>query len=489
MKKLPPPLNLLLGVVLSSAIVLICSLVLLQLRGTLNTAIIALLFLIPVVVSATAWGLPAGVTASILSFLIFNYFFLSPFLTFRVEHPQDILAMIVLLGVAILISSLMANAQRRLKQVQAREHEALMLYEMSTELAGRNDEPAIARILANHLARLFNTQRVEVAVMSSGKPFTAAAPETEGTPAGAVLTELPLASPRGNLGTIRIWSVPTEHDPQAEQLLKTIASQASLALDTASLDASERRAHLLEESERIRSAILSSVSHELRTPLASIQAAVTSLYNPALELEPAARAELETLLQEETDHMIQLVGNLLNMSRIEAGALNLQRQWNSLSEILDGCAKRLHRMAEKQGVRLVMDIPEELPLVAVDAVLMEQVFFNLVGNSIKFAPAGSEVRISGEADDQVMQVTISNQGPPIDEDHLPHVFEKFYPSPGKETVRGAGMGLSICKGILEAHGGSISATNLNGGGVAFTFTLPLVWENTRPTLPAGEGAP
>jgi two-component system sensor histidine kinase KdpD len=234
---------------------------------------------------------------------------------------------------------------------------------------------------------------------------------------------------------------------------------------------------VLEESDRLKTAILSSVSHELRTPLASIQAAATSLYSPEVTLEPAARGELQVLLLEETDNMAQLVGNLLNMSRIEAGALKLQCEWNSLAEIVDTALKRQRRAAGNHP-SIRVDVSEELPLVSVDSVLMEQVIINLVRNSLKFAPPGSPVHLSAQVEGEHLRVTVSNTGPHIPEAYLERVFEKFYPIPGRDTQQSTGLGLSICKGIVEAHGGRIWAANLPVG-VAFHFTLPL----SRRSLP------
>jgi two-component system sensor histidine kinase KdpD len=351
------------------------SLILLLLRDTLSTAVVALLYLVPVVVSAVLWGRLAGISASVLSFLAINYFFIPPYYTFRVRHAQDFLAMLALLGVAILISELMARAQARFEVARQRE--------------------------------------------------------------------------------------------QAR----------------AALEATEARARVLEESDRLKTAILSSVSHELRTPLASIQAAATTLFNTQVDLEDGARLELQTVLLEETEHLTQLVGNLLNMSRLEAGALKLQRQWNSMTEIIHSAIRRLQRFTTHH--RLEINAPEELPLVAVDFVLMEQVILNLVSNSLKFAPLHSKINVTAQVDELAMTVTVSNMGPSVPEEFIGHIFDKFIIIPGQESARGTGLGLSICKGIVEAHGGSIWASNLPEG-VAFNFSIPLVWEGMHPVLPEEE---
>jgi two-component system, OmpR family, sensor histidine kinase KdpD len=471
---------------ISIVIVGIFSLILFLLRPYLSTSVVALLYLVPVVICAALFSRMSGITASVLSFLIFNYFFITPYYTFLVAHPQDLLAITVLLGVAVLISSLMARIQSNLDQVRAREREAVQLYELSVELAGKNDQRTIAKVLAQRLAELFKHAIVEVEVIlpegvvceRASLEVASINPHHNVPPLG-----IPLSSPHGQLGEIRVSHLHEALQPQEERLLRTFVSQGALALDRAILMDSETRARVLEESDRLKTAILSSVSHELRTPLASIQAAASSLYNPKITLEESARSELLSLLLEETDHMAQLIGNLLNMSRIEAGALKLQRQWNSIAEIVDTGLRRLHRLVANQQIKV--DVSEDLPLVSVDSVLMEQVIINLVRNSLKFAPRNTFIYIGAEVKEQRLIVTVSNQGPAIPEEFIRHVFEKFFPIPGREAFQGTGLGLSICKGIVEAHGGKIWAENLPKG-VAFHFYLPLTWEGTLPVIPDEE---
>jgi len=483
MRKLPVPIRHLSHFLLAVSVVALSSLILLSLRGYLSSPIVAFLYLIPVVVCSTLWGRLAGITSSILSFLFFNFLFVSPYYSFQVTHPQDFLAMIVLLSVAFLISSLMARAQTRLEQVQQREREAMHLYRLSVELTGKSEEQDIAAALARSLSELLPDTEVKVILSASG--YQVRFPEGGSADLSALtLRTIPLISSRGSLGEIRIYDPREDLTIEEERLLQTFASQGALALERAALAAGEKRAHLLEESDRLKTAILSSVSHEFRTPLASILASATSLFNPNVDLELEARADLQSLLVEETERMIQLVGNLLNMSRIEAGALKLQREWNSLTEILDNSMKRLLRISRQHKIEL--DVLEELPLISVDAVLLEQVFINLVGNSLKFSPEQSTIRICAREDKTVMRVTVSNQGPPISEDTIEHIFEKFYPVAGNERGRGTGLGLSICKGIVEAHGGRIWAENV-ATGVDFNFTIPLSWEGNLPVIPSGEG--
>jgi len=477
-------LNPFLRVLLAAVITAVSSVVLYHLGEIWSNAIIALLYLVPVIISATLGGLWAGIAASLLSFLAFNYLFIPPLYTFQIEHPQDFLVMVVMLGVAGLVSSLMARAQARLALVQAREREAVQLFELSSTLTGQGSHEGIARVLADRLAGLFPAAVVEVEFTLPDAAACARVPEGTEHPGGEPAERATLDLAGKKLGEIRLWGLKERLNPAGQRLLQTIAGQGALALERASLAAGEQRARVLEESDRLKTAILSSVSHELRTPLATIQAAATSLFNRQVELEPEARAELETLLLEETEHLTQLVGNLLNMSRIESGALKLQRQWNSLAEIADIALKRLKRQASRREIQ--MEISEDLPLVSVDSVLMEQVFINLVSNSLKFAPQGTPIRVTAAETGDTLEVTVRNSGPPIPAPYLDRIFEKFVPIPGSEASRGTGLGLSICQGIIEAHGGHIWAENLPDG-VAFRFSLPLDWKGHHPVLPSEEG--
>jgi len=218
--------------------------------------------------------------------------------------------------------------------------------------------------------------------------------------------------------------------------------------------------------------------------LATIKAAASSLRAGEVSWESPARAELLAAIDDETDHLNMLVGNLLDMSRIESGALNPQLKWHVLSEIVESVVARMRRLAE--GHPLVIEIPEDLPLVPVDFIQMGQVFTNLISNSIKFAPPDTIVRVqAGLRGDSYVGVQVSNQGPQVPDAHLHGIFDKFYRMSAADRVAGTGLGLSICKGIVEAHGGTIWAENLSDG-FAFNFTLPLRLDGQLPPKPPPE---
>jgi two-component system sensor histidine kinase KdpD len=215
----------------------------------------------------------------------------------------------------------------------------------------------------------------------------------------------------------------------------------------------------------------------LRTPLSTIKAAASSLRGKEVSWDSLARAELIAAIDDEADHLNMLVGNLLDMSRIESGALKPKREWNILSEIVGSVLTRMKRFAIEH--KLEVDIPESLPLVPVDYVQMEQVFTNLVSNSLKYAPASTVVCIRARLEGELIHVQVSNQGPQIPAEDLERIFDKFYRITAADRVTGTGLGLSICKGIIEGHGGRIWAENLPNG-LAFNFTLPLTWDGGKP---------
>jgi two-component system sensor histidine kinase KdpD len=186
---------------------------------------------------------------------------------------------------------------------------------------------------------------------------------------------------------------------------------------------------------------------------------------------------LVAAIDDEADHLNLLVGNLLDMSRIESGALKPKREWNILPEIVGSVLARMKHLALDHKIEV--DVPETLPLVPVDYVQMQQVFTNLISNSLKYAPANTLVRIRARVEDEAIHVQVSNQGPQVPPEHLERIFDKFYRITAADRVTGTGLGLSICKGIIEAHGGRIWAENV-ADGLAFNFTLPLTWDGTKP---------
>lgn len=437
----------------------------------INKTTIALIFLLPVGLSASRWGLTPGMVAALTSFLTFNYYFIQPIHSFTIHDTEDLVILAAFLFVAVVISELVGRIKHNLAAATEREQQALRLYEFSSLLAGSQNEQTIARILLDKIDQTLHPGRIEILIEASPQPVLLAKGLTlpEDTPLKPSVE--PLQTVRGLMGEIRLWHKDKSISESDKRLLKIFASQGVLAIERLRLADTARKTEILEESDRLKSSLLSSVSHELRSPLAAVKASVSSLRSGEVAWELDARTDLLTTVEEEIDHLNVLVGNLLDMSRIEAGVLKPQKKPNMLTEIVSAVIGRMRSLLQNHA--LVVDVPDDLPLVNVDFVQMEQVFTNLLANSLKYSPADSTIKIMAKPiDPHHLQVTLTNQSTSMPETDLGRIFDKFYRSNSSDQVTGSGLGLSICKGIIEAHGGIIWAENLTDG-LAFNFTVPL----------------
>ena len=449
--------------------------VLFVLREALDTTLVALLYLVPLGLVTAFLGFGPGIASALMTFLAFNYFFIKPYYTFAVHRPTDVVILVIFLIVAIVISQLVGRMQASLAAATAREREATQLYELSAALAGLHDELVIAQILAKQVQAVSQGEAVEVSIVG-GKSFEFSLPDAS-PPQRFPEWVVPIEAARGVLGTIRVWRTGPALTSSEKRLLQTFASQGAVALERARLAQAESRARVLEESDHLKSILLSSVSHELRTPLSTIKAAASSLRSNEINWDSPVRPELIAAIDDEADHLNILVGNLLDMSRIESGALKPKREWNILAEIVGSVLARMKHLTD--GHRLEVDVSENLPLVPVDYVQMEQVFTNLLSNGVKYAPENTLIRVQAFVENDFVHVVVGNQGPQIPQEHLERIFDKFFRITAADRVTGTGLGLSICKGIVEAHNGRLWAENVSDG-LAFNFTLPLIWDGMSP---------
>ena len=380
------------------------------------------------------------------------------------------------------MSQLIGRAREGVRMARSREWEATRMYELISALASLQDTASIAQVLADHTLETFHFARVEV-VINDGKEKHApivSAPDDTPPSATPPSQRFPLKTARGQEGELRVWSLASQPSSAEERLLEAYTSQGALSLERIRLTKSEHKARVLEESDRLKSSLLNSVSHELRSPLAAIKASVSSLRSGAVDWNIAARQELLATIEEETDHLNLLVGNLLDMSRIESGALKPQKRWNAIDEIAMGVVTKMRK--QLQTHQLEIDLPPDLPLVPTDYIMIEQVFTNLISNSVKYAPANTVIQFRADKERDVLHVQVSNQSPAVPDEYLERIFDKFYRITEADRVTGTGLGLSICKGIIEAHGGKIWAENQPDRFV-FHFTLPFNVERRTPQLP------
>lgn len=446
----------------------------------LSIQIITLIFLLPVIVSTVLWGLTPGILASISAFLVFNYFYIQPYHSLQVHATQDLITLIIFLIVAVVMSQLIGRAREGIRQARIHEWEATRMYELISALASLQDPQQIAQVLAARTLESFNFDRVTVRITEdTGPSMISTSKPGQNSQTQENSKVYPLVTARGTEGEIEIVHHQGQLTAERTRLLEAYISQGALSLERIRLTRSENKAHVLEESDRLKSSLLNSVSHELRSPLAAIKASVSSLRSGMVDWDNPAREELLATIEEETDHLNSLVGNLLDMSRIESGALTPKKRWNSIEEIAMGVAAKMRKPL--QDHHLEVNFPADLPLVPTDFVLIEQVFTNLISNSIKYAPEGTTITIKSFVEGNMLHTLVVNQGPGVPAEHLERIFDKFYRVTAADRITGTGLGLSICKGIVEAHGGRIWAEN-KPGGFEFHFTLPLTLDGALPEI-------
>lgn len=259
--------------------------------------------------------------------------------------------------------------------------------------------------------------------------------------------------------------------PEQRSALTAFADQAALAIERSTLAQEARQAELLRAEERLQTALLNSISHDLRTPLVAVTGALSALDEDTGVLDPASRRSLIENARAEADRLNSLVGNLLDMTRIEAGVLRLSREACDVSDLVSSSIEAVSNRLNGRQVRANVD--PELPLVDVDFVLFVQVLVNLLDNAAKYSPADKPIEITASRHDDRVVITVDDRGPGIPEEDRVRVFDKFYRVQRPGSVSGTGLGLSICKGIVEAHGGDIRAEGRPGGGARIRLTLPL----------------
>lgn len=479
------------------SIVAVCTALNCLLLPYLPHAALVLVYLLGVVVVATRSGPGPSILACVLSVAAFDFFLVPPHYTFAVAEAQDLLTFGAMFVVALVISGLTVRIRWLADAARQRETRTAALYAMSRDLASAREVSAILDAAARHIGEVFHGQVALLLPDTDGSLQTQTAGGNSYVPAGDQLAlcrwvyvqrraaglgtgtspeasayYLPLTASRGTLGVLGF----RPHDPRTmavpEQIrqLETFGSQVALALERAQLAAEAQQAQVRMETESMRSSLLSSVSHDLRTPLASITGTASSLLEGDATFDPSTRRMLLETLCEEAERLSRLVRNLLDMTRLQSGALRVSKQWHPLEEVIGAALGRTERLL--RGRPVVTRVPEDLPLVPIDDVLIEQVLINLLENAAKYTPPGSEIELSARVGDDGVTVAVADRGTGIPPADAVHLFEKFYRGRSSAS-HGAGLGLAICRGIVEAHGGRIWAENRPGGGAIFQFTLPL----------------
>jgi two-component system sensor histidine kinase KdpD len=468
-------------------------------RPFISPANLVMFYLLAVVVASYFLGRGPSILAAILSVLVYDFFFVPPHLTFVVADTQYLLTFLGLLVVSLVISQLTAEVSDRAEAAQQREADTAALYALSRDLAAAEGLEAILRLFLGHVSQAFGRDAV-VFLADPGRkevlqPYTynenfhvgeseAAVADwvyRHGQPAGrgthtlsaAQARYIPLQTTRGVIGVLGVQprQPGDQLQPEQRRLLEAFASQASMAIERARLAEEARQAQISQATEKLQAALLNSISHDLRTPLVSITGALTSLQQAGAAMDAETRDNLLETAREEADRLNRLVGNLLNMTRIEAGAIHLNCQPLDVQDLVGAS---LEQVGSRLGDRpVVIDVPPDLPLASMDFVLMLQVLVNIFDNAIKYSPPDAPIELCAHTAGAFLEIEVADHGPGIPQEDLQRVFEKFYRVHRPESVSGTGLGLSICKGILEAHGGFITAENRPGGGALITLALPL----------------
>ena len=459
---------------------------------------LVMLYLAAVVLAAVFLGRGPAILASVLSVLTFDFFLVEPRLSLSVADTQYLLTFFGLLAVGLVISTTVAQLRTQVEIIRQREAHTAALNSLSQDLTGAVQLEDMLRSVVQHIHQSFNTRVIvflpdqkglRLAADSNPEQALSAADRAQ---AEALFRELPgvpgQAEPspwyylplRTSFGLVGILGIHPGEGGKAlasetqRELLGGFANLAALAIERARLAEQASQTQVLQNTERLQHALLSSISHELRTPLVSITGALSTLLEIATIDSPAqqpARQELVETAYEEAQHMNLLVGNLLDMSRLESGALHLSLEPCDLED-LAGIA--IARFGERRHNRTVQtSFTPELPLIDLDVTLMVEVLVNLLENAAKYSPEASVIELACCLEDDFACIEVSDQGVGIPPQDLERVFEKFYRSPHAQHVAGLGLGLSISKGIVEAHGGHIQASNRPTGGLTIRIRLPV----------------
>ncbi|MBM2810995.1 MAG: histidine kinase [Chloroflexi bacterium] len=482
-----------------------------------HIANVSLLYLIAVLAVASIFGSGPAILASLAAFLSFNFLFVEPVHTLYVADPAEWVALLLFLTTAVVTGQLAAGQRRRAQEAEQREREAVVLYDVA-RLLGETELEISLRVVAARLREELHLAAVVIEIDVDDEPTRVgdgdataiatvdsavagskrvlgrgASPSTtrRGSP-GRWVRVVPPHAPHAerSTGPHRLFEVPVETGSRRygtiflmrqataapsssidDRLLSVVATQLGAAVERLGLRREAMQSEVLRATDELKTALLNAVSHDLRTPLASIIASAGSLKETDVTWSEAERREFAEAIEQEAQRLNRLVGNLLDLSRIEAGHLKPERSWHDLASLVDDVLLRL-RPVTIQHV-LVIDVPGDLPPAPLDYVHIDQVLSNLVENAAKYTPARGEIRVSARRNGGEILVEVADSGPGIPEAALPRLFDPFFRVTGPQSRPGAGVGLAVARGLVEAHGGRIWVENRPSGGARFSFILPL----------------
>jgi two-component system, OmpR family, sensor histidine kinase KdpD len=499
------------GYLWAVATVTLCTLVGFAMARFFAPANLIMVYLLGIVAMAVRFGRGPSIVASVLGVAAFDFFFVPPHLTLAVRDTEYLFTFGVMLATGVVISTLANRVKFQAESARRREQHTAALYAMSRELAAMRNREQILRAAIPQVAAACNAQAIvmlpdkdrHLAVFGGGEGFEPAEHDRgvaqwvfdhgekagggTSTLPGAKGTYLPLLASGQAVGVLGVLLADSQAaaDPERMQLLDAFAGLIALAVERANLATEAQRIGLQMETERLRSSLLSTVSHDLRTPLSAITGASSTLLEADPAISAETRRELVSSIFDEAERLHRLVTNLLDMTRLEAGALVPRKEWQPVEEVVGAALQRMARVLGEHP--LTTRIAADLPFVPLDDLLIQQVLVNLLENAVKYAPPRTAIEIRAYAEGSGVVLEVADHGPGLPPEDLERVFEKFYRSPGAGARSGAGLGLAICRGIVELHGGRIWAENLPESGVAFRFSLPAT--GPPPQMPPLEPAP
>lgn len=431
---------------------------------------IVMAYLIAVVLIALRTNLPLGMGSSVLSVLLFNFFFTAPRFSFSVNDTQYLFTFAVMFAVALITSVLTSTVKRQRELAVEREERTAALYRLSRALLAAGGEAEMLAVAAERIGEALG-----------GTVRFLKEPPTDAAPAGSAPgAAVPLDGASGRHGFL-VFEGAEAPSREVRSLLDAFAAQLSLALDRARSEREQAAERLRAETEKSRSTILRSISHDLRTPLATISGSSSTLLEEWDSLDAEVRRELLSDIYDESAWLAEVVENLLSLNRLQNSPELVRKKGEVLDDVLYSAVQRVRKRAGGRSVSV--SGPPELLLVPMDGTLVEQALVNIIDNAIRHTPEGSSISVAARlsGDGSLIEFSVEDDGPGFPPALLPRVFD-LYAAGAPERKRGkggVGLGLGICRAIVEAHGGTIAAENRSGGGARVTFTLPILGEGTR----------
>ena len=449
----------------------------------LNPTTIALAFLLSVLGISASWGLRQAIFMSVVAALAFDYFCLPPIGAFTIADPQNWIALFAFLVTAVAVSELSARARRGARTAVERRQELERLYAFSQLLLSSDNPAELLNMMPRYIVESFGIRSAAVSLSSRADVYRSG-PTIDGLESHDLQLVCLRGEPRFDavhqlafmplrMGMRVVGCMGVAGSLLSRQTLEAIGSLVAIAIERAGAVEKLSRAEAARESEQLRSVLLDSVTHEFRSPLTAIKASVTSLLGSSSH-SPEEKQELLTIINEESDRLNRLIGEAAEMAQLDANKVEFRFESAPIDGPVEEALSEVKQLLVQHPVEV--RIPAGLPNARIDSAHIKEVLVHLIENAAKYSPAGAPIRITAEAKDneQMLTINIADRGPGIDDFEQSLVFEKFYRGRNQRVqVHGTGMGLAICKAIVEAHGGRLGVTSQLGHGSVFYFSLPV----------------